>query len=77
MLGSFLNTASASSDPFLQPTRSPSPTVHGKEVFMLCLVEQGSLQDISRCSDIKTSCRQGFVLAFVFVFSPLNLHTFF
>ncbi|XP_012622600.2 auxilin isoform X1 [Microcebus murinus] len=28
LLGSFLNTASASSDPFLQPTRSPSPTVH-------------------------------------------------
>ncbi|ELW66817.1 Putative tyrosine-protein phosphatase auxilin [Tupaia chinensis] len=28
LLGSFLNTSSASSDPFLQPTRSPSPTVH-------------------------------------------------
>lgn len=33
LLGSFLNTSSASSDPFLQPTRSPSPTVHGEEVF--------------------------------------------
>ncbi|XP_041507870.1 putative tyrosine-protein phosphatase auxilin isoform X2 [Microtus oregoni] len=28
LLGSFLNTSNASSDPFLQPTRSPSPTVH-------------------------------------------------
>ncbi|XP_032152616.1 putative tyrosine-protein phosphatase auxilin isoform X2 [Sapajus apella] len=28
LLGSFLNTSGASSDPFLQPTRSPSPTVH-------------------------------------------------
>ncbi|XP_010603535.1 putative tyrosine-protein phosphatase auxilin [Fukomys damarensis] len=28
LLGSFLSTSSASSDPFLQPTRSPSPTVH-------------------------------------------------
>ncbi|XP_042808023.1 putative tyrosine-protein phosphatase auxilin isoform X5 [Panthera leo] len=28
LLGSFLTTSSASSDPFLQPTRSPSPTVH-------------------------------------------------
>uniref|UniRef100_A0A8C4LL15 Auxilin n=3 Tax=Equus asinus TaxID=9793 RepID=A0A8C4LL15_EQUAS len=28
LLGSFLNTSAASSDPFLQPTRSPSPTVH-------------------------------------------------
>ncbi|XP_036204603.1 putative tyrosine-protein phosphatase auxilin isoform X2 [Myotis myotis] len=27
LLGSFLNTSSASSDPFLQPTRSPSPTL--------------------------------------------------
>ncbi|EHB12300.1 Putative tyrosine-protein phosphatase auxilin [Heterocephalus glaber] len=27
LLGSFLSTSSASSDPFLQPTRSPSPTV--------------------------------------------------
>ncbi|XP_057573280.1 putative tyrosine-protein phosphatase auxilin isoform X6 [Hippopotamus amphibius kiboko] len=33
LLGSFLNTASASSDPFLQPTRSPSPTVHGGSSF--------------------------------------------
>ncbi|XP_004841572.2 putative tyrosine-protein phosphatase auxilin isoform X3 [Heterocephalus glaber] len=29
LLGSFLSTSSASSDPFLQPTRSPSPTVLG------------------------------------------------
>ncbi|KAG3283332.1 DnaJ heat shock protein family (Hsp40) member C6 [Ictidomys tridecemlineatus] len=28
LLGSFLSTSNASSDPFLQPTRSPSPTVH-------------------------------------------------
>lgn len=35
LLGSFLNTSSASSDPFLQPTRSPSPTVHGKKVFYI------------------------------------------
>ncbi|KAM7324642.1 hypothetical protein ACRRTK_016947 [Alexandromys fortis] len=28
LLGSFLNTSNASSDPFLQPTRSPSPTVY-------------------------------------------------
>ncbi|KAM5256934.1 auxilin [Ctenodactylus gundi] len=28
LLGSFLSTANTSTDPFLQPTRSPSPTVH-------------------------------------------------
>nr|KAF6443507.1 DnaJ heat shock protein family (Hsp40) member C6 [Molossus molossus] len=28
LLASFLNTSSTSTDPFLQPTRSPSPTVH-------------------------------------------------
>ena len=60
LLGSFLNTASASSDPFLQPTRSPSPTVHGEEVFYIVFSGAWFSTDSRRCSDVKAPCRWGF-----------------
>lgn len=54
LLGSFLNTVSASSDPFLQPTRSPSPTLMGKKYFIFW---NRFPHDTHRYLVLKASCR--------------------